>query len=99
MQGSGSSKNAASGGKKQKIVVSNFVPGNARDSTERIVGKIVKSNMNVASNPSPLHTQGSVGSTSIKSSSQTKPVRSNNAASSNVKGINTTVANVVTAGK
>ena len=100
MQGSASSKNTAtSGGKKQKLIVSNFVQSNGtRESAEKIIGKIVKSsNINAVSNPSPLHTEGSNGGTSVKSTSQPKPARQNNGASSSVKRINTTVGNGATA--
>ena len=82
------------------MIVSNFVKSNnaTRESAEKIIGKIVKSsNINAMSNPSPLHTEGSNGGTSVKSTSQGKPARQNNAASSSVKRINTTAGNGATA--
>ena len=57
MHGSAGSKNTASGGKKQKLVVSSFVSGDgAREAAGKLVGKIVKSNLNAGSHPNQLHT-------------------------------------------
>ena len=57
MHGSASSKHTASGGKNKKIMVSSFLSGNgASEVAEKMVGKIVKTNMIAASSPSPMHT-------------------------------------------